>query len=98
MPTGNGDAKLFDDYRFDVLRYKRGSNPGGSSLPCPRRISGLTGRARQHTRVAGDLEPFSVEEELEPFLEYLKTKMGARVTLCITGIHLPDARSDFKLR
>ena len=28
VPTGNGDAKLFDDYRFDVLMYKRVSNPG----------------------------------------------------------------------
>ena len=28
LPTWNGDAKLFDDFEFDVLMYKRGSNQG----------------------------------------------------------------------
>ena len=78
MPTWNGDAKLFDDYEFDVLMYKRGSNPGDHSFLVPRLISGLTGRAREHLRMAGDLDRFAVDGGLEQFLEYLKTKMGIR--------------------
>ena len=46
VPTWNGDAKLFDDYEFDVLMCKRGSNPGDHCFLVPRLISGLTGRAR----------------------------------------------------
>ena len=34
MPTWNGDAKLFDDNEFDVLMYKRGSNPGDHCFLC----------------------------------------------------------------
>ena len=41
-------------------------------------ISGLTGRAREHLRMAGDLDRFAVDGGLEQFLEYLKTKMGIR--------------------
>ena len=78
VPTWNGDAKLFDDYEFDVLMYKRGSKPGDHCFLVPRLISGLTGRAREHLRMAGDLDRFAVDGELEQFLEYLKTKMGIR--------------------
>ena len=44
----------------------------------PRLISGLTGRAREHLRMAGDLDRFAVDGGLEQLLEYLKTKMGIR--------------------
>ena len=59
VPTWNGDAKLFDDHEFDVLMYKRGSNPGDHCFLVPRLISGLTGRAREHLRMAGDLDRFA---------------------------------------
>ena len=36
VPTWNGDAKLFDDYVFDVLMYKRGSNQGDHCFLVPR--------------------------------------------------------------
>ena len=75
---GNGDAKLFDDYEFDVLMYKRASNPRDHCFLVPRLISGLTGLAREHLRMAGDLDRFAVDGGLEQFLEYLKTKMGIR--------------------
>ena len=78
MPTRNGDAKLFDDYEFDVLMYRRGSNPGYHCFQVPRLISGLTGRAREHLRVAGDLDRFAIVGGLEQFLEYLKMKMCIR--------------------
>ena len=42
----------------------------------PRLISGLTGRARKHLSMAGDLDQFAVDGGLEQFLEYLKTKNG----------------------
>ena len=54
--------------------YKRGSNPGDHCFLVPRLISGLTGRAREHLRMAGDLDRFAVDGGLEQFLEYLKTK------------------------
>ena len=41
VPTWNGDAKLFDDYEFDVLMYERGSNPGDHYILVTRLISGL---------------------------------------------------------
>ena len=44
VPTWNGDAKLFDDFEFGVLMYKRGSNPGDHCFLVPRLISGLAGR------------------------------------------------------
>ena len=78
VPTWNGDAKLFDDYEFYVLMYKRGSNPDDHCFFVPRLISGLTGWAREHLRMAGDLDRFAVDGGLERFLEYLKTKMGIR--------------------
>ena len=78
VPTWNGDTKLFDDYEFDVLMDKRGSNPGDHCFLVPRLISGLTGRAREHLRLAGDLDRFAVDGGLEQFLEHLKTKMGIR--------------------
>ena len=74
VPTWNGEAKLFDDHEFDVFMYKRGSNPGDHCFLVPRLISGLTGRAREHLRMAGDLDRFAVDGGLEQFLEYLKTK------------------------
>ena len=74
LPTWNGDAKLLDDYEFDVLMYKRGTNPGDHCFLVPRLISGLTGRAREHLRMAGDLDRFAVDGGLEQFLEHLKTK------------------------
>ena len=40
----------------------------------PRLISGLTGQAREHLRMAGDLDRLAVDGGLEHFLEYLKTK------------------------
>ena len=76
VPTWNGDAKLFDHNEFDVLMYKRGSNPGDHCFLVPRLISGLTGRAREHLRMAGDLDRFAVDGGLEQFLEHLKTKNG----------------------
>ena len=78
MPTWKRDAKLFDDHEFDVLMYKRESNPGDHCFLVPRLISGLTGRAREHLRMTGDLDRFAVDGGLEQFLEYLKTKMGIR--------------------
>ena len=66
----------FDDCEFDVLLYKRGPNPGDHCFLVPRLIAGLTGRAREHLRMAGDLDRFAVDGGLEQFLEYLKTKMG----------------------
>ena len=78
MPTWNGDAKLKDDCELDVLMHKRGSNPGDHCFIVPRLISGLTGRAREHLKMAGDLDRFAVDGGLEQFLEYLKTKMGIR--------------------
>ena len=59
---------------------RRGSNPGDHCFLVPRLISGLTGRAREHLRMAGDLDRFAVDGGLEQFLEYLKTKMGIRRT------------------
>ena len=56
VPTWNGDAKLCDDCEFDVLMCQRGSNPGDLCFLVPRLISGLTGRAREHLRMAGDLD------------------------------------------
>ena len=58
--------------------YKRSSNPGDHCFLVPRLISGLTGRAREHLRMAGDLDRFAVDCGLEQFLEYLKTKIGIR--------------------
>ena len=58
--------------------YKRGSNPGDHCFLVPRLISGLTGRAREQLRMAGDLDRFAVDGGLERFREYLKTKMGIR--------------------
>ena len=78
VPRWKRDAKLFDDHEFDVLMYKRGSNPGDHCFPVPRLISALTGRAREHLRMTGDLDRFAVDGGLEQFLEYLKTKMGIR--------------------
>ena len=80
VPTWNGDAKLFDDYEFDVLMYKKGSNPSDHCFLVPQLISGLTGRAREHLRMAGDLDRFAVDGGLEQFLEYLKTKMVYSLT------------------
>ena len=57
---------------------KRGSNTGDHCFLVPRLISGLTGRAREHLRMAGDLDRFAVDGGLEQFLEKLKTKMGIR--------------------
>ena len=76
--TWNEDAKLFDDHKFDVFMYKRGSNPSDHCFLVPRLISGLTGRAREHLRMAGDLDRFAVDGGLEQFLAYLKTIMGIR--------------------
>ena len=91
MPTWNGDAKLFDDYKFVVLLYKRGSNLGDHRFLVPRLIAGLTGRERKHLRDAGDIDRFSVEGGLQQFPEYLKTKMGIRRHLrdqaCERGVH-----------
>ena len=78
VPTWNGDAKLFDDYEFDVLMYKRSSNTCDHCFLVPRLISGLTGRAWEHLRMAGDLDRFAVDGGLLQFLEYLKTKTGIR--------------------
>ena len=64
------------DYEFDVLMYKRGS--GDHCFLVPRLISGLTGRVREHLRMAGDIDRFAVDGGLEQFLEYLKTQMGVR--------------------
>ena len=75
MPTWNADAKLFDDYEFDVRVNKRGWNPGDHCFRVSRLISGLTGRAREHLRMAGDLDRFAIDGGLE---EYFKTKMGIR--------------------
>ena len=66
----------FDDCEFDVLLFKRGSNPGDHCFLVPRLIAGLAGRAREHLRMAGDFDRFAVDGGLEQFLEYLKTKMG----------------------
>ena len=71
MPTWNGDAKLFDGFELDALMYKRGSNPGDHCILVPRLISGLTGRVREHLRMAGDLVRFAVDGGLEQSLEYL---------------------------
>ena len=78
VPTWNGDAKLFDDYEFDVLMHKSVSNPGDYCFLIPRLISGLTARARDHLGMAGDIDRFAVDGGLEQFLEFLKTKMGIR--------------------
>ena len=78
VPTWNGDAKLFDDCEFGVLMYKRGSNTCDHCFLVPRLISGLTGRAWEHFRMAGDLDRFAVDGGLEQFLEDLKTKTGIR--------------------
>ena len=78
VPTWNGDAKLFHDFEFDVLMHKRGSNPGNHCFLVPRVISGLTGRAREHLRMAGDFDRFAVDGGHEQFVGYLKTKMGIR--------------------
>ena len=59
--------------------YKRGSDPGDHCILVPRLISGLSGRAREHLRMAGDLDRFGVHGGLEQFLEHLKTKMGTRM-------------------
>ena len=75
VPTWNGDAKKID-YEFDVLMYKRGS--GDHCFLVPRLISGLTGRVREHLRMAVDIDRFAVDGGLEQFLEYLKTQMGIR--------------------
>ena len=75
MPTWSGETKL-DDHELDVLMYKRGSNPGHHRFLVPRLISGLTGRTREHLRMAGDLDRFAVDGGLEQFLKYLKTQMG----------------------
>ena len=61
VPTWKGDAKLFDDHVFDVFMYKRGTNPGDHCFLVPRLISGLTGQAREHLRMAGDLYRFAVD-------------------------------------
>ena len=71
---GMETQKLLDDCESDVLKYKRASNPGDHCNLIPRLISGLTGRARKHLRMAGDLDRFAVDGGLEQFLEYLKTK------------------------
>ena len=76
VPTRNGDAKLFDDFEFDALMCKSGSNPGDHCFLVLRLISGLTGRARKHLSMAGDLDQFAVDGGLEQFLKYLKTKNG----------------------
>ena len=64
--------KTIDDFVFDVLMNKRGSNPGDHCFLVPRLISGLTGRAREPLRMAGDLDRFAVDGGLEQFLEWLK--------------------------
>ena len=69
-------SKLFDDYEFELLMYKRGSNPGDHCFQVSRLISGLSGRAREHLRMAADPDRFAVDGGLEQFLEYLKTKNG----------------------
>ena len=74
VPTWSGNAKLFDDFVFDVLMNKRGSNPSDHCFLVPRLISGLTGRAREHLRMAGDLDRFAVDGGLEQFWEWLKKK------------------------
>ena len=68
----------FDDFEFDVLMYKIGSNPGDHCFLVPRLISGLTGGAREHLRMAGDLDRFAVDGGLEQILEYSKTQMCIR--------------------
>ena len=73
-----GGAKVFDDCEFDVFMYKRGSDPGDHCFLVPRLISSFTGRAREHLRMAGDLDRFAVDGGLEQFSEYLKTKKGIR--------------------
>ena len=57
---------------------KRVSNPGDHCFLVPRLISGLTGLAREHFRMAGDLDRFAVDGGPEQFLEHLKTTMGIR--------------------
>ena len=73
----DADAKLFDDFEFDVLMYNRGPNPGDHCFHVSHLISGVTGRAIEHFRMAGDLDRFLVDGGLEQFLENLKT-MGFR--------------------
>ena len=60
--------------------YNGGSNPVGHCFLVPRLISGLSVRAREHLRMAGDLDRFPVGGGLEQFLEYLKTKNGKSST------------------
>ena len=67
VPTWNGDTKHYDDCEFDVLMYERGSNPGDHCFLVPCLICGLTGRAREHLRIAGDLNRFAVSSGLEQF-------------------------------
>ena len=59
---------------FDVHKHKRGSNPSVRRFLVPRLLSGLTGQAKEHLKMAGDLDRFAVDGGLEQFLEYLKTK------------------------
>ena len=58
--------------------YKRADYPGDHCFIVPRLISGLTGGAREHLRMTGDLDRFVIDGGLEQFLEYIKTKMGIR--------------------
>ena len=60
--------------------YERCSKQGDHCFLVPQLISGLTGRAREHLRVAGDLDRFAIDGGLEQFLEHLKTKIGASST------------------
>ena len=76
MSTWNGDARLFDDYEFGVLMFKRGSNPGDHCFLVPSIDFWSHWSGKEHLRMAGDLDRFAVG--LEKILEYLKTKMGIR--------------------
>ena len=76
VPTWNGDTKHYDDCEFDVLMYERGSNPGDHCFLVPCLICGLTSRAREHLRIAGDLNRFAVSSGLEIFLDYVNANHG----------------------
>ena len=92
MPTWKGDGKHADDHEFDVLMFERGWNPR-DDFPVPRLISGLTGRAREHLRVAGDLDPFVVDGRLEQFLEHFKKNGCSSTTRGGNGIQEAHVRN-----
>ena len=80
VPTWNGDAKLFDDYEFDVFMCERGSNPGYHCFLVLRLISGLIGQAREHLRMAGDFDRFVVDGGLWVFVDHRKRAWHSRST------------------